>query len=289
MGTPLSSVSKPKDGLLDFFGDFMEETVAYVDLPVTDVELLVTMELLTERLVTLIDPVPGFDTYGDGEDSDTSYKDEDEEGTCCYETSNGRRRKRKKRCFYICSTFFMVMLVIVWYMFLLSRRGQKVLTDAEKSSIMCCIARNVKRDVRQELLDDESIESFIEVENTILCSNIKCVTYHQEYSFASVHITKAPKGDWFCPSCSQLPPAGICVEQQPVVDGEVAVVTKVRREAAIASDAKRRVALEQHVASDSDDDDEQDICRQPFPVVAETAGNLEKRPPQLSKSSKRRK
>ena len=69
----------------------------------------------------------------------------------------------------------------------------------------------------RELFDDSSIESLIDVDDTILCSNIKCGTYDKEYSFESVHITAAPEGDWFCPSCRELPSAHICVAQESVV------------------------------------------------------------------------
>ena len=104
-----------------------------------------------------------------------------------------------KGCYYLCC------------------RGKKVIDDVERSDILACIARNVNEGVRRELLDDNSIESLIDVDDTIFCSNSKCVTYDKEYSFESVHITAAPEGDWFCPSCRELPSAHICVAQESVV------------------------------------------------------------------------
>ena len=83
-------------------------------------------------------------------------------------------------------------------------RGKTVSAEVDNSHILACIARNVKKGIRSEILDDSSIESFLDVDDIILCSNIQCATYDKEYSFESVHITEAPKGDWFCPSCREL-------------------------------------------------------------------------------------
>ena len=152
----------------------------------------------------------------------------------------------------------------------------------DNSNILACIARYVKEGIRSEILDDSSIESFLDVDDTILlCSNIKCATYDKEYSFESVHITEAPKGDWFCPSCCELPSANICVAQEPVD----APVTKVRRLAAIACD-KKRVAAEMVMSTDDRDDDHDISGSSAVPLAAER-GKSDKYS-ELSKSAKRR-
>jgi hypothetical protein len=151
----------------------------------------------------------------------------------------------------------------------------------DNSHILACIARNVKKGIRSEILDDSSIESFLDVDDIILCSNIQCATYDREYSFESVQITEAPKGDWFCPSCRELPSANICVAQEPVD----APVTKVRRLAAIACD-KKRVAAEMVMSTDVRDDDHDISGSSAVPLAAER-GKSNKHS-ELSKSAKRR-
>jgi len=139
----------------------------------------------------------------------------------------------------------------------------------DNSHILACIARNVKKGIRSEILDDSSIESLLDVDDIILCSNIQCATYDKEYSFESVHIIEAPKGDWFCPSCRELPSANYCVAQEPVdVNSKVPVVTKVRRLAAIACD-KKRVAAEMEMSTDDRDDDHDISGSSAVPLAAE--------------------
>jgi hypothetical protein len=155
----------------------------------------------------------------------------------------------------------------------------------DNNHILACIARNVKTGIRSEILDDSSIESFFDVDDIILCSNIQCATYDKEYSFESVHITEAPKGDWFCPSCRELPSANNFVAQEPVdVNSKVPVVTKVRRLAAIACD-KKRVAAEMEMSTDSRDNDHA-ISGSSAVTVAAERGKYKKS--ELSKSAKRR-
>ena len=156
----------------------------------------------------------------------------------------------------------------------------------DNSHILACIARNVKKGIRSEILDDSSIESFLDVDDIILCSNIQCATYDKEYSFESVHITEAPKGDWFCPSCRELPSANNCVAQEPVdVNSKVPVVTKVRRLAAIACD-KKRVAAEMEMSTDNSRDNDHAISGSSAVTVAAERGKYKKS--ELSKSAKRR-